>query len=139
MTVLKLSAAHVEVLRREAEAAFPRECCGLLIGQGVRTVTVTDVVVSENHANSDDRFLIDPQAQFDWMRKLRGTDRRIIGHYHSHPNGQDEPSKHDADMARDSGQIWVIVPVNKGRSGSICAFEAKAKSGSFLSVLVQSI
>jgi proteasome lid subunit RPN8/RPN11 len=33
----------------------------------------------------------------------------MIGHYHSHPNGAAEPSRHDAAMALDTGRLWLIV------------------------------
>ncbi len=84
---LGLTEQQLEQLKQEAETAFPDECCGLLIGQGAGFIEVTDVVAADNLAESSDRFLIDPQVQFDWMRTLRGTERRIVGHYHSHPTG----------------------------------------------------
>ena len=137
MTVLVLSQAHAGIIRREAEAALPCECCGLLIGQGSEIVTVTNIVVAENQADSADRFLIDPQVQFDWLRKLRGSEERIVGHYHSHPNGRCDPSAHDADMAQDPDQIWIIIPVDNGHPGDIGAFKAGPKRGDFLPVTLK--
>ena len=134
MTVLVLSPDHVGMIADESATAYPKECCGLLIGYGDQTVSVTDVVPAANQESSNDRFLIDPQVQFDWIRKLRGSERRLIGHYHSHPNGQAEPSRHDREMALETGQIWVIAPVEQGRSGDLKAFEVNSETGTFVPV-----
>ncbi len=107
-----------------AERAYPKECCGLLIGAGEDVVIVSHVVVASNLSDDPHRFLIDPQVQFDWLRKLRGTQERIVGHFHSHPNGRAEPSEIDAEMASESGQYWVIIPVHNGLSGSPKAYIA---------------
>jgi len=119
---LGLTEQQLEQLKQEAETAFPDECCGLLIGQGAGFIEVTDVVAADNLAESSDRFLIDPQVQFDWMRTLRGTERRIVGHYHSHPNGLAMPSKRDEAMAVDRHQVWIIVPIQAGAAGEPAGF-----------------
>ncbi len=128
---LILSPDDYGIVVREAEEAFPRECCGLLIGYGENRATVTQVVIAQNHADSSHRFLIDPQVQFDWMRKLRGTDHRIIGHYHSHPNGRAEASVYDAEMASEPGQFWLIIPVNEGAVGGMKAFQVRPEGYGF--------
>ena len=55
------------------------------------------------------RFLIDPQAQFDLMRALRGTARRIVGCFHSHPGGSPEPSATDLGEAYESDFLYLIA------------------------------
>ena len=137
MTQLILSQQHIDLILDESVEAFPNECCGLLIGHGIETVVLTQTVPADNQATTPDRFLIDPQLQFDWIRKLRDTDQRIVGHYHSHPNGRAEPSRHDEDMALETGQIWVIVPVDAGRSGDLKAFEVCPNTGAFVPVSIK--
>ena len=89
---IALTAAQRATLRRVAVEAFPNECCGLLVGTGERTVTVSELVpVANVAARPESRFEVDPQVQFDLLRQLRGSDLRIVGHYHSHPNGVAEP------------------------------------------------
>lgn len=119
---VELTERQIDQLKQEAEKAFPDECCGLLIGRGSEPVEVTDVITADNLSESSDRFLIDPQVQFDWMRKLRGTERRIVGHYHSHPNGLAKPSKYDEAMALDRNQVWIIVPTKAGSAGEPKSF-----------------
>ena len=43
------------------------------------------------------------------LRRLRGTDRRIVGHYHSLPNGAGALSAHDLAMAYDPTAIWIVI------------------------------
>ena len=114
---VELTVRHIQQLKDEAEKVFPAECCGLLIGRGSESLEVTDVITADNLSQSSDRFLIDPQVQFDWMRKLRGTERRIVGHYHSHPNGLAKPSNYDEAVAVDRHQVWIIVPIKAGAAG----------------------
>src|SRR6266568_4128437 len=96
---LRLSSVHAALLREAAERAYPRECCGLLVGEGEEDVALCEIVPMENVAATPERrFEIDPQGQFDLLRRLRGTARRIIGHYHSHPNGPADLSAHDLSM-----------------------------------------
>jgi proteasome lid subunit RPN8/RPN11 len=120
---LVLRADHAATLRAAAERAFPNECCGLLVGEGEATLTVHEVVPVENVADAPARrFEIDPQRQFDLLRRLRGTSHRVIGHYHSHPNGAAELSAHDLAMAHDPSAVWLLIPVREGRAGDPRAF-----------------
>lgn len=140
MTVsIHMEDGALALIRAEAEAAFPIECCGLLIGTRDESgrVDVTDVVPAENHADDPHRFLIDPQVQFDWMRKLRGTARRIVGHYHSHPNGEPRPSAYDGEMALDADQVWLIVAVEDGAAGDARTFVSQAEVPKFLEIPLQ--
>lgn len=95
---------------REARAAFPRECCGLI--EGARTggaVRATTLHPARNLAEAADRFEIDPAAQFRLLRALRGTGREIVGCYHSHPDGRAEPSERDRENAGEEGFIWLLA------------------------------
>jgi proteasome lid subunit RPN8/RPN11 len=61
-----------------------------------------------NIAVDADRFDIDPAAHIALSRSLRGTDRVIIGCYHSNPNGRAEPSARDMQLAAETGFVWLI-------------------------------
>ncbi len=123
MKRVQLSRGHYDDLCKLAERQSPEECCGLLIGQGDDEITISKVVVSDNLADRPDRFLIDPQLQFDWMRRLRGQAQRIVGHFHSHPNGAAEPSQTDCEMALDTDLVWLIIPVTGGMATAIQAYK----------------
>ena len=121
-----LTAAQLSEIESAAEAAYPAECCGLLVGQDDDdgTVRVSRIVASRNLRADDrnDRFEIDPQVQFDLMRALRGTDERIVGHHHSHPNHPARPSETDASKIFDAELIWIITAVVDGIAKDTAAF-----------------
>ena len=117
-----------------AEAAYPRECCGLFAGiqNGDGTIAVTRMRTSPNRADDKrpDRFEIDPKVRFDLMRDIGEFDRldrmddddrdtpyeRVVGHYHSHPDHPATPSRFDLEMAFEPDLFWLIVAVEKGRA-----------------------
>ncbi|HWA89692.1 MAG TPA: M67 family metallopeptidase [Rhizomicrobium sp.] len=101
-----LDATLRDAILREARAAVPRECCGLLEGDGWGDdARIVAIHPSRNLADADDRFEIDPALQFRLMRE----GRRIVGCYHSHPNGVTVPSPRDAEGAQEAGFLWIIA------------------------------
>jgi proteasome lid subunit RPN8/RPN11 len=118
-----LPAALRAQIEAEAQAAFPREACGLLVGQrrGER-IEIFLAHPAANVADRDDRFEIDPQAQFTLLHALRGSGREIVGCYHSHPNGRAEPSGADEAGALERGFIWLIAGVTQTTISAINAF-----------------
>lgn len=55
------------------------------------------------------RFLIDPQFQIGLLRRLRSTERSVIGCFHSHPGGSAEPSVTDIAAAIEPDFVWLIA------------------------------
>ncbi len=127
-----LSASQADALRAAARAAYPHECCGLLVGEGETAVSVTGIVHTTNIADDPARaFAVDPQAQFDLLRSLRGSPRRVVGHYHSHPQGPAQPSPRDLAMAFDPEALWLLI------SGeALRAFRRPAEEDRFVEVPV---
>lgn len=110
ITTLRLPERLRAWLCNEARAAFPRECCGLIEGTIRESFAqIVELHPAPNVATRDDRFEIDPDLHIALLRQLRGTDRSIIGCYHSHPNGRAEPSQHDAESAGEVDFLWVIA------------------------------
>ncbi|MDA5193006.1 M67 family metallopeptidase [Govanella unica] len=116
---LSLSLSDRQQIAEAAQAAFPQECCGLLIGTDGR---VNRVVAARNLRAEPDRFELDPALHLKIQRELRGTAERVIGHYHSHPNGHALPSQVDLAEAYDPGLVWVIAATD-GQAVEIAAFE----------------
>jgi proteasome lid subunit RPN8/RPN11 len=107
----------------EARSAYPRECCGLLVGQwNGNTAEVFLAHPALNIAERDDRFEIHPGTQFAVLRGVRGTGREIVGCYHSHPNGGAKPSSGDAVGASEAGLVWLIAGVAAAGPCTIKAF-----------------
>ncbi len=103
-----------------AEAAYPDECCGLLVGRSEASgdLVISRVAPSANVAEGGtrDRFEVDPQLRFDLMRQLADGDEQIVGLYHSHPGQSAQPSARDLDMAWEPGLLWLITAVLDGQA-----------------------
>jgi desampylase len=93
-----------------ARAAFPRECCGLILG--VRSGTDGHALAlhpARNVAVHSDRFEIDPIDQFAALKTARAGGQEVIGCYHSHPDGLAWPSARDLAGAGEDGFFWLIA------------------------------
>ncbi len=121
--MIRLEEAHRNLLRREAEQAYPQECCGILVGREEDSAyLVEDVVPSANLSDTPHKtFEVDMALRLRLQKELRGTGARVIGHYHSHPEGRAEPSARDRERAWEEGMIWLIVAVKAGLAVDIRA------------------
>ncbi len=110
IATLVLPKALRDQIAREALAAHPAECCGLIegtyIGDAVRAARCHP---TKNLAAEADRFEIDPAQHIALLRTLRGTPTSIVGCYHSHPNGRAQPSPRDLMRAVDDDFLWLIA------------------------------
>ena len=84
------------------------------------TVRVVALHPARNIADAPDRFEIDPADHFRALRSARGNGCEIVGCYHSHPNGSNEPSRRDSESASEEDFVWIIAAVTEGR----CEFRA---------------
>ncbi len=104
---LYISSRHIEQLLSWAELGHPNEICGILWGQGNR---IDEIETAPNVANMPDRFFeIDPAALIAAHRRARDQDVKVIGYYHSHPNGRAELSEYDKNQAENDDKYWVII------------------------------
>jgi proteasome lid subunit RPN8/RPN11 len=117
-----------------ARLAFPLECCGLIEGASEGGAWQVHAVHAAKNLAEDpaSNFLIDPQTHFDLLRRLRGSDRRIIGCFHSHPNGRPEPSSNDCSNAIENDFVWLIASGDSVESFRLAAFVFSEKGGNFV-------
>lgn len=96
-----------------AEAAYPQEACGLLAGRHLPngTVEVLRAHASANLGRAPNRFEIDPRLWVDLARAFGKGPTRIVGLYHSHPDGPAQPSAIDLEAAWGEELVWIIVSV----------------------------
>lgn len=94
-------------MRAAAAQAGPNEACGLLFGAKGRIAEAT--IAANIAAESWHRFEIDPAHLFDAHRRHRAGPLRLIGCWHSHPNGRGEPSATDRAGVADESWLWLIV------------------------------
>jgi proteasome lid subunit RPN8/RPN11 len=104
---LEISREALAGIRAAAAAAHPEEACGLLFGgSGLIDGWQEARNVAENR---EIMFEIDPATLFAALRAERAGGPKLIGYWHSHPNGCAEPSRRDTELADVDGKIWVIV------------------------------
>ncbi|MGQ9681310.1 MAG: Mov34/MPN/PAD-1 family protein [Anaerolineae bacterium] len=112
-----------QVLRQIAEHAaadYPAECCGLLIGlEG--TVSRCQPVRNLRAAERCDRFELDPLGHVQAFESARASGEKIIGCYHSHPDGVARPSSLDRQLAQRFGGPfgYLVVAVQPGQASSV--------------------
>jgi proteasome lid subunit RPN8/RPN11 len=105
-------AIHIqkEILAEIFEQArhTPRnECCGLLAGSGG---VITSAFPATNAASdSATSYEIAPEELFRLMRSIRAAGLELLGIYHSHPNGPNEPSARDVAQAFYPDAAYFIV------------------------------
>lgn len=107
---LALGPKLIAELLVEAAAAHPRECCGILLGQGEKIERA--LPTANVHPTPQSHFEIDPQALVDCHRAARQGGFEVLGYYHSHPNGLAEPSAADRAHAAGDGKVWAIIAGN---------------------------
>jgi proteasome lid subunit RPN8/RPN11 len=140
--MLQISASALSDIRVRAEASYPYECCGALLGaidegsvtdeagqpiNAVRRVVETLPIVNEAEvARLIDRFVIEPEQYLAADRAARAKHLDIVGFYHSHPNDTSRPSEFDREHALPNWS-YIIVAVAKEdgapRSGTLQSWE----------------
>lgn len=112
--MLELKVGHLEAIKRHAEADYPHECGGLLLGHldAENNKSVVETLPMENTAAEEtrhDRVLIDPLALMKADRAARKKGLDVIGYYHSHPDDEAVPSQFDLDHAL---PVWSYIIVS---------------------------
>jgi proteasome lid subunit RPN8/RPN11 len=117
--ILKNTLAEVTEHAREE----PRyECCGLL---GGRDGVITRAFAATNAAADTTRnYEIAPQELFRLMREIRSAGLALMGIYHSHPGGDNEPSPRDIERAFYPAAVYFIVSL-QGNAEVVRAFSIR--------------
>ncbi len=88
--MIRIEAGAWAVMLEHAYSAYPRECCGILLGAenpgGERVVSAAFPCRNAYEGDQSDRFQIDPRDQVRANLKCRAEDIDIIGFFHSHPD-----------------------------------------------------
>ncbi len=130
---------HLQQISQHAEAIYPEECCGLLLGtveNELRTlIEVRETnnnwskVVPEFLANPPEkvlskrnRFSIAPEILLKVQKEVRDRNLSIIGIYHSHPDAPAVPSQSDRALAWPQ-YSYLIVSVQQGKAKEINSWQ----------------
>ena len=137
--VLQLSHALRRRIEQEGSAAYPNECCGILVGRdisaaGVKRRVVVRLEPGTNVFEADEqyhRFSIDPRQQLKAERAAEAEGRVVLGFYHSHPDHPARPSEYDREHAWPF-YSYVIVAIAKGKPAAMTSWVLDDESNRFV-------
>jgi proteasome lid subunit RPN8/RPN11 len=123
--MLKIRKTDFEQIRRHGEEAYPRECCGVLIGKLEDGTRVVKGAIRCQNAQKDapsHRYNIAPEELIGAQKKAREQGFDIIGFYHSHPDHPSRWSRHDLEEAHWFACSYVITSVEGGKASRTSSF-----------------
>jgi proteasome lid subunit RPN8/RPN11 len=128
MRIVELPQKLLRQIEDHGRAAYPNECCGFLLG-GVPepegpTRRILEVRPARNEFEGEQRrrFVIPPEELRTLERQLEGSDRGVVGYYHSHPDHPAQPSEFDRDHAW-PWYTYLITRVSATEQSPTEAFE----------------
>jgi proteasome lid subunit RPN8/RPN11 len=98
-------------MEADVAARAPQEACGLVAGEGQRSVQVFPVT---NVLHSRVRFQMDPEEQWAAFQAMEARSLELLAIYHSHPGGPAAPSPLDVAQAAYPGVIHLIWSLAQG-------------------------
>ena len=123
--MLKLRKNDCDAMRRHAEAAYPVECCGVLLGtrsgdtrEVLKVVPCANTRLDSPHRN----YGIDPVEVIRVRKDARASGLEIVGFYHSHPDHPARWSPTDLQEANWIGYSHVIISVEGGNATATNSF-----------------
>jgi proteasome lid subunit RPN8/RPN11 len=108
-----------KILQQQAEAAYPFEGCGLLLGPFETDKVATRIVMLKNILRDEGRgrfdFSFSPQEFMAAQLAAEKENLDIVGIYHTHPDHPPRPSPTDEGQPMLAGWINVIAAVHGGK------------------------
>ena len=113
------------VMVAHAEATFPNECCGVMVGRTDETgkKQVTGAVAMENAYKGvqEDRYEIRPEDLLAADKGARAEGLDLIGIFHSHPDCDAYFSKTDLENSC-PWYSFVVLSIKKGKFDHAASF-----------------
>ncbi len=113
-----------DAVRREiehrAQAAYPHEACGVLVGELLPGSTHIERAVPARNANRErprDRYELDPGDYVAADRLARAAGLDIVGFWHSHPDHPARPSRTDLEAAWPGYTYLIVTTTASGADG----------------------
>lgn len=117
--LLEIAENHIEEIGRHGARAYPKECCGALLGVATDDAKqVRELLPLDNRRQGEaarTRFLITAE-DYRWVEKqARAKGLDILGFYHSHPDHPAQPSEFDREHAL-PWYSYIVVRVAGGKA-----------------------
>lgn len=115
--MLTIDAGAWQVMTNHAEATYPRECCGVMLGTvtgGQKRVTIAHALENAYEGGQEDRYEIRPVDLLRVERQAREQKLSLIGIFHSHPDCDAYFSKTDLEHSC-PWYSFVVLSVRQGK------------------------
>ena len=123
-----LTAEQRAAIDRHAEATYPDECCGVILGRQIDGKRIVEELVEiENQWDEVERrrrFLITPKQYMQAEKQATAAGLDLLGFYHSHPDAPARPSDFDREHAWPF-YSYLIAGVSKGKTVDLTAWQLK--------------
>lgn len=133
--MLRIPRAEVHRIAAHAEAAFPEEACGFLLGTATPDGARKECALAlpgenEKQEERERRYVIAPRQllRAEEQAMERGLD--VIGIYHSHPSGVARPSAFDLAHAW-PWYSYVVAAVTAGKAGEVTSWRMRDDRSAF--------
>jgi proteasome lid subunit RPN8/RPN11 len=111
------------------------ECCGLLAGRhGAIAQAFPAQNVAEHPASA---YEIAPKELFRIIREIRAAGLELLGIYHSHPKGDNQPSPRDVERAYYPEAAYFILSPRAGAPEPIRAYSIRDGRWTQLEIKIQ--
>jgi len=115
--MIKISDAAWKAMVAHAEAKFPNECCGAMIGSitgDVKDVTLAQPLENAYTGAQGARYELRPEDLLEADKKARAAGLDLIGIFHSHPDCDAYFSKTDLENSC-PWYSFVVLSVKSGK------------------------
>ncbi|BDC51510.1 hypothetical protein F183_A38260 [Bryobacterales bacterium F-183] len=123
--MLTIEKAAWDVMVAHAEATYPNECCGVMLGKG-KTVTRAKALDNTYEGAQEDRYEIRPEDLLAADREARKDGLDIVGIFHSHPDCAAYFSKTDLENSC-PWYSFVVLSILKGKFDNAGSFLPNAE------------
>ncbi len=112
---MKIRRRVLESLAQHARENLPNECCGILLAEEGDVSTLSLALRAENGEGAcpEHRYVLGHKAHLKAVEMEASGAARIIGYYHSHPQGSTKPSHRDTGQAV-ADVTYLIIGVRDG-------------------------
>ena len=121
-------------IHSHASAAYPEECCGLMIGRLEGSTKMVNSLKKMKNAYEPSeryhRYTIDPMEYLNAENEAESLGEEIVGIYHSHPNAPAKPSLFDKSHAWPT-LSYIVVEVRQGKPVNTASWVLKEDRSEF--------
>ncbi len=125
---------------RHAEATYPDECCGIILGRQIDGRRVVEQLIEiQNEWDAEERrrrFLITPRDLMQAEKQARQADLDVLGFYHSHPDAPARPSEFDREHAWPF-YSYLIASVAQGKTVDLTGWQLRDDRSGYEKIDVQ--